>query len=120
MANAEHIEPLARHDLLAHHDPKWGDLERLLNEGLMFDTVIDEIDGRRIRAGDKWMIDFASCNYLGFDLDPEERLTALLGAQDTLVLPTITHIHMSVLPVLTAGGYILLDRQSHKTIYDAC
>jgi len=103
-------------------------------------------------VGRTWLIDFASCNYLGFDLDLEimesinetvhrwgthpswsrllgnprlyldieERLTALLGAQDTLVLPTITHIHMSVLPVLAAGGTILLDRQSHKTIYDAC
>ena len=152
MATATHTEPLARHDLLAHHDPKWKDLERLLSEGLMFDAVIDEIEGRRIRVGRTWLIDFASCNYLGFDLDPEimesinetvhrwgthpswsrllgnprlyldieERLTALLGAQDTLVLPTITHIHMSVMPVLAAGGTILLDRQSHKTIYDAC
>ena len=72
-----------------------------------------------------WLADFASCNYLGFDLEPEiiaavepalrqwgthpswsrllgsprpyvdieDRLTALLGAPDTLVLPTITHIH---------------------------
>jgi len=152
MATATHTEPLARHDLLAHHDPKWKDLEQLLSEGLMFDAVIDEIEGRRIRVGRTWLIDFASCNYLGFDLDLEimesinetvhrwgthpswsrllgnprlyldieERLTALLGAQDTLVLPTITHIHMSVLPVLAAGGTILLDRQSHKTIYDAC
>ena len=37
----------------------------------MYDAVIDEIDGRRIRVGDEWLIDFASCNYLGFDLDPE-------------------------------------------------
>jgi 8-amino-7-oxononanoate synthase len=152
MATAAHTEPLSRHDLLFHQDPKWRDLARLLAEGLMFDAVIDEIDGRRIRVGDTWLIDFASCNYLGFDLDPEimdsitdtvrqwgthpswsrllgnprlypqieERLTALLGAPDSLVLPTITHIHMSVLPALSAGGTILLDRQAHKTIYDAC
>ncbi len=37
----------------------------------MLDAVIDEIDGRRIRIGDHWLSDFASCNYLGFDLDPE-------------------------------------------------
>ena len=37
----------------------------------MYDAVIDEIDGRRIRIGDHWLVDFASCNYLGFDLDPE-------------------------------------------------
>ena len=37
----------------------------------MSDAVIDEIDGRRIRIGDQWLADFASCNYLGFDLDRE-------------------------------------------------
>ena len=37
----------------------------------MTDAVIDEIDGRMIRVGDQWLADFASCNYLGFDLDPE-------------------------------------------------
>jgi 8-amino-7-oxononanoate synthase len=37
----------------------------------MMDAVIDEIDGRMIRVGDQWLADFASCNYLGFDLDPE-------------------------------------------------
>ena len=118
----------------------------------MTDAVIDEIDGRMIRIGDHWLADFASCNYLGFDLDPEiidavpgylrawgthpswsrllgspvlyerieERLTELLGCEDTLVLPTITHIHMSVIPVLAAGGTIFLDSRAHKTIYDGC
>ena len=37
----------------------------------MTDAVIDEIDGRMIRIGDQWLADFASCNYLGFDLDRE-------------------------------------------------
>ena len=36
------------------------------------------------------------------------------------MLPTITHIHMSVIPVLAAGGSIFLDRRAHKTIYDGC
>jgi 8-amino-7-oxononanoate synthase len=116
------------------------------------DAVIDEVDGRMIRIGDRWLADFASCNYLGFDLDREiidavpaylerwgthpswsrlvgspvlyeeieERLTALLGAEDTLVLPTITHIHMSVIPLLAASGTIFLDARAHKTIYDGC
>jgi hypothetical protein len=35
------------------------------------DAIIEEIDGRRIRIGDQWLIDFASCNCLGFDLDAE-------------------------------------------------
>jgi 8-amino-7-oxononanoate synthase len=48
----------------------------------------------------------------------EAKLTALLGAPDTLVMPTITHIHMSVIPVLAGGGTIFLDRRAHKTIFD--
>ena len=50
----------------------------------------------------------------------EERLTELLGAEDTLVLPTITLIHMSVIPVLAGSGTIFLDSRAHKTIYDGC
>jgi 8-amino-7-oxononanoate synthase len=128
------------------------DLERLRAGSPMYDAVIEEIDGRRIRIGDHWLADFASCNYLGFDLDEqiidsvdgalrtwgthpswsrllgnpvlypqiEERLTALLGAEDSLVLPTITHIHMSVIPALVEDGRIFLDSQAHKTIYDGC
>ena len=52
-------------------DARWGDLERLRAQGGLYDAVIEEIDGRRIRIGDAWLADFASCNYLGFDLDPE-------------------------------------------------
>src|SRR4029079_13004757 len=50
----------------------------------------------------------------------ETRLTALLGSEDSLVLPTITHIHMSVIPLLAASGTIFLDARAHKTIYDGC
>src|SRR3954451_5223844 len=128
------------------------DLSELKASHPMMDAVIDEIDGRMIRIGEHWLADFASCNYLGFDLDREiidavpayleawgthpswsrllgspvlyeqieERLTALLGAEDTLVLPTITHIHMSVIPLLAASGTIFLDARAHKTIYDGC
>jgi 8-amino-7-oxononanoate synthase len=128
------------------------DLDELKRSNPMTDAVIDEIDGRRIRVGSQWLCDFASCNYLGFDLDREimdaipgyvekwgthpswsrllgspilfgqieERLTELLGCEDTLVLPTITHIHMSVIPVLAAGGTVFMDSRAHKTIYDGC
>jgi len=133
-------------------DARWGDLERLRAQGGLYDAVIEEIDGRRIRIGDSWLADFASCNYLGFDLDPEimdsiaaqvsrwgthpswsrllgnpriyidieDRLTELLGAPDTLVLPTITHIHSSVITLLAGQGHVLVDAQAHKTIYDGC
>jgi 8-amino-7-oxononanoate synthase len=105
-----------------------------------------------IRVGERWLADFASCNYLGFDLDREiieavpayldawgthpswsrllgspapyeqieERLTRLLRSEDALVLPTITHIHMSVIPILAASGTIFMDARAHKTIYDGC
>jgi 8-amino-7-oxononanoate synthase len=128
------------------------DLTALKAQHPMMDAVIDEIDGRMIRVGERWLADFASCNYLGFDLDAEiqavvpehlaawgthpswsrllgspvlyeqieQRLTALLGCEDTLVLPTITHIHMSVIPLLAASGTIFLDARAHKTIYDGC
>ena len=141
-----------RHHSLAHlrDNDRLSMLTRLQRSSPMLDAVIDEVRGRRIRIGDHWLADFASCNYLGFDLDPEiaaaideqvgrwgthpswsrllgsprlypeieERLTELLDAPDTLVLPTITHIHGSVLPVLAAGGTILLEAQAHRTIYD--
>ena len=128
------------------------DLAELERSNPMTDAVIDEIDGRMIRIGDKWLADFASCNYLGFDLEREiiasvpeylerwgthpswsrllgspvlyeqieEHLTELLGAEDTLVLPTITLIHMSVIPVLAGGGTIFLENRAHKTMYEGC
>jgi 8-amino-7-oxononanoate synthase len=128
------------------------DLQDLKASHPMMDAVIEEIDGRMIRVGEHWLADFASCNYLGFDLDREiiaavpgyletwgthpswsrllgspvlyeeieERLTSLLGAEDTLLLPTITHIHMSVIPLLAASGTIFMDARAHKTIYDGC
>jgi 8-amino-7-oxononanoate synthase len=128
------------------------DLAALTASHPMMDAVIEEVDGRMIRVGERWLADFASCNYLGFDLDREiieavpayldawgthpswsrllgsprlyeeieERLTGLLGSEDALVLATITHIHMSVIPVLAASGTIFLDARAHKTIYDGC
>src|ERR1700719_823944 len=53
------------------NDPRSEDLERLRSTHRMMDAVIEEVKGRRIRVGDHWLADFASCNYLGFDLDEE-------------------------------------------------
>jgi 8-amino-7-oxononanoate synthase len=128
------------------------DLSALTTSHPMIDAVVDEVDGRMIRVGEQWLADFASCNYLGFDLDPEiiaavpgyleawgthpswsrllgspvlyeqieEQLADLLGCEDALALPTITHLHMSVIPLLAASGTIFLDSRAHKTIYDGC
>jgi 8-amino-7-oxononanoate synthase len=144
----------------ARHGDRWlqrwmrttQDLARLQHSHRMLDAVIDEIDGRSIRIGDQWLTDYASCHYLGLDLDEdiiaavpeylarwgthpswsrllgspvlyeeiETRLTELLGCEDSLLLPTITHIHMSVIPVLAGGGTIFLDARAHKTIFDGC
>src|SRR3954469_10461466 len=125
-----------------------GDLAELKARHPMMDAVIEEVDGRMIRIGDRWLADFASCNYLGFDLEREiidavpayldewgthpswsrllgspvlyeqieERLPELIGAADTLVLPTITLIHLAVIPLLAAGGTVLVDRRAHKTV----
>src|SRR5438552_12620684 len=128
------------------------DLAELERSNPMTDAVVEEIDGRMIRVGDQWLADFASCNYLGFDLERdivdsipayiekwgthpswsrllgspvlyeqiEARLAELLSAEDTLVLPTITLIHMSVIPVLAGAGTIYVESRAHKTIYEGC
>lgn len=46
-------------------------IHEVLNRSRMFDADALEIDGRMIKVGDHWVADFASCNYLGLDLDPE-------------------------------------------------
>jgi 8-amino-7-oxononanoate synthase len=128
------------------------DLAELHSSNPQVDAVIEEIDGRRVRIGDRWLIDFASCNYLGFDLDREiieaipayldrwgthpswsrmigspvlyeqleRELIELLGAEDVLILQTLTHIHASVIPVLAGDGTIFIDGRAHKTIWDGC
>ena len=123
------------------------------NSGSLYDTVTREIDGRRIRIGDRWYYDFASCNYLGFDLreeiiesippalkkwgvhpswarlasspEPyevlEEKLARLVGAESTLVFPTLSLTHISVIPALTGpDSVIFIDRHTHKTVHDGC
>jgi diguanylate cyclase (GGDEF)-like protein len=145
-------QPIGQADSAARLHETLRDLTALTRSHPMMDAVIDEIDGRMIRVGSQWLADFASCNYLGFDLDREiieavpayldawgthpswsrllgspapyeqieAQLTALLGSPDSLVLPTITHIHMSVIPALAGSGTIFLDARSHKTIFDGC
>jgi 8-amino-7-oxononanoate synthase len=133
---------------------KWleavAELDRLQAGNPLLDAVIDQVDGRRIRIGERWLHDFASCNYLGLDVDREviegipayldrwgthpgwsrmlgspvlyeqieAELRELLGVEDALALPTLTHIHAAVIPVLAGAGTILLDARAHKTVHD--
>jgi 8-amino-7-oxononanoate synthase len=126
------------------------DLAELKASHPMLDAVIDEQRGRQIRIGDHWLADFASCNYLGFDLDQEiidavpeylarwgthpswsrllgspvmyeqieAKVTELLGCEDTLILPTVHHIHSALIPALVGDGSIFVDGGARKTIYD--
>ncbi|NGO09051.1 aminotransferase class I/II-fold pyridoxal phosphate-dependent enzyme [Streptomyces sp. HC44] len=143
-------------ETVARRTQHWDELARLRRSSRMCDAVIDEVRGRRVRSGDHWLADFASCNYLGFDLEPEimdaiaphvrrwgthpswsrmignprlypqieARLAELLGAPDVLLLPTITLIHASVIPVLAAGrsggGHVFVEARAHRTMYDGC
>ncbi|MFE9444706.1 aminotransferase class I/II-fold pyridoxal phosphate-dependent enzyme [Streptomyces sp. NPDC006602] len=50
----------------------------------------------------------------------EERLAALLGAPDTLLLPTAALIHASVIPLLTGEGHVFVEARAHRTVYDGC
>ncbi|CAL9353742.1 aminotransferase class I/II-fold pyridoxal phosphate-dependent enzyme [Streptomyces sp. enrichment culture] len=151
---AQHRTPRPRVDTAARgrREARWADLEHLRRTSPMSDAVLDEVRGRHIRSGDHWLIDFASCNYLGFDWDPEvmesvepavrrwgthpswsrllgsprlypdieERLAALLGAPDTLLLPTLTLVHSSVIPALAEDGHVFVEATAHRTVYDGC
>ncbi len=135
-----------------HLDPRFRQLEEMRARTRMWDAIIEDVRGREIRVGDDWLVDWASCNYLGLDLSPdviasvsenvarwgthpgwsrmlgsprlypeiEERLTELLDAPDTLVLPTISQIHLGVIPALVGQGTVLIESLAHKTIYDGC
>lgn len=128
-------------------------IKQVLQQSCMFDVGAKKIDGRKIMvADDKWVVDFASCNYLGFDLDDEimaaiepavhkwgthpswarivasphiyhqceEELARLVGSEDFLLLPTVTLVHLGVIPALVGkDGVLFLDKTGHMTMYEA-
>src|SRR3712207_8046989 len=77
----------ARRPWIEHWLDTVRDLSDLTASHPMMDAVIDEVDGRMIRIGDRWLADFASCNYLGFDLDREiiEAVSGYLDAWGTQI-----------------------------------
>ena len=116
-------------------------------------AVVTEQQQRKLRVEDRWVYDFASCNYLGLDLHPdvmaaippaiqqwgvhpswtravaspaiydelEHALADLVGAPSVLVFPSITLLHMGVMPILTGhDGVIFKDISAHRSIDEAC
>ncbi len=51
-------------------EPKNREIRELVARGGLYDNVVTGVRGRQIRIGGRWFLDFASCNYLGLDLDP--------------------------------------------------
>jgi acyl carrier protein len=141
-----------------------GDLIALRNngEGIALNALIDEVQrdvpqvwrhvssqsGRLVVIEGKELVDLASVNYLGLDLDPEvmeaiqpmvhewgvhpswtravaspapyEQLEAMLahltGARDTLVFPSISLLHLGVLPLLVGRGTLVVEQTAHQSI----
>ncbi len=113
----------------------------------------DDQRGRQVLIDGRWRSDFASCNYLGFDLEPEimaaippaverwgthpswtravaspalygeleRELARTVGAPDTLVFPSISLLHLGVLPALAGyNGVIFTDESAHYSMAEAC
>ncbi|APR78386.1 8-amino-7-oxononanoate synthase [Minicystis rosea] len=51
-------------------EPKNREVRDLVARGGLYDNVTTGIRGRKVEIGGRWFLDFASCNYLGLDLDP--------------------------------------------------
>ncbi len=116
-------------------------------------TIVDEQRDRQVLIEGAWRCDFASCNYLGMDLEQavmeaipaalqewgvhpswtravaspgiydqlENELAELIGAPATLVFPSISLLHIGVLPLLAGyNGIIFKDNAAHHSIYEAC
>jgi myxalamid-type polyketide synthase MxaB len=129
------------------------EIRESLREIPQFYAEAEDQRGRQVLIGGRWRCDFASCNYLGFDLEPEimsaipaaverwgthpswtravaspglygeleRELAQMVGAPDTLVFPSISLLHLGVVPALADyNGVILTDASAHHSIAEAC
>lgn len=129
------------------------EIRALVERGELYDRVCTGVRGRQIEVDGRWLTDFASCNYLGLDLNEEvyraihdaiatwgthpswarmacspalyeelERVLAdKVGAEDAIVLPTISLIAVGLIPALVGpGDVIFADRFVHKVNHDGC
>ncbi|TML13025.1 MAG: hypothetical protein E6G39_10665 [Actinobacteria bacterium] len=144
-------------ELQSRSDARSGDrsvtqlIASIIDEIPQTNLVVSRQDARRLLINGRWVIDFASLNYLGLDLHPdviasvepllkewgthpswtravaspgpytqlEAGLAELVGAPDTVVFPTISLLHIGVLPLLAGRGTILIDEGSHHSILEA-
>src|SRR5262249_52303643 len=129
------------------------DLQQLALEIPQVFVIAERQEGRKILAGGRWRLDFASCNYLGLDFHPEviaaippalaewgvhpswtravasprlydeleRELAAFVGAPAVLVFPSISLLHLGVLPHLAGpDGVIFKDAEAHHSIHEGC
>lgn len=111
-------------------------------------TRVDEIDGRDLLIGERWLIDFSSPCHLGLDLDEElidavsgylarwgahapwsrvsalhEELEAalgrLLGSPQPLLAASIDRMHLTAVPAFAAGGTVFVDAHAGRPLTDA-
>jgi 8-amino-7-oxononanoate synthase len=65
------------------------EIRDLFSKTKMYNVTAKEIKGRQIRVDDThWVADFASCNYLGLDLDPEMEKAVLPNIEKWGVHPS--------------------------------
>jgi acyl-CoA synthetase (AMP-forming)/AMP-acid ligase II/7-keto-8-aminopelargonate synthetase-like enzyme/acyl carrier protein len=126
--------------------------QRALRDIPQLRVQVDEQRGREVRVNGRWLLDFASANYLALDLHPEpaaaiapavrawgahpswtrivaspapyreleQRLAALLRVPATLVFPTVSLLHLGLLPLLAGPqGALVVDRLAHHSIHEA-
>lgn len=116
-------------------------------------AVVTAQNRRQIEVNGRWICDFASCNYLGLDLEPavmqaippaiekwgvhpswtravaspyiyrelEAELNEHLQAPFTLVFPSVTLLHIGLMPPLVGfDGVLFQDMEAHRSIAEAC
>lgn len=53
------------------HENRRGLIRQMFSKIKQYNVTVQKVKGRKIKVSDgHWVIDFASCNYLGLDLDP--------------------------------------------------
>jgi 8-amino-7-oxononanoate synthase len=88
--------------------------------GFDFEPLIRQLANEHF---DEWGI-LAPWSRMEVDSPPylalEEKIAELLGAEKSLLGPSITMINFSCLPTIAGRGVILADRKLHTVVWEAC